>query len=180
MPVKIGDVFLPAFRAVAQTEVGSDYSKPSHHFLALSPFIWLWSFYFRETEGVRASFNAYRLKHIEFVERQIRSSREAQAVLDRQERMASSRPQKPLARAAKQAVASAPPGLQRVESSSRSSRSSPQAASPPTGLLAGFSTFPRERERASTAARPAVSCPPITTPEAGPPSAEWFHRSTDC
>ncbi|MDB6075145.1 MAG: hypothetical protein JWO89_2785 [Verrucomicrobiaceae bacterium] len=179
MPVKIGDVFIPAFRAVAQTEVGSDYSKPSHHFLALSPFIWLWSFYFRETEGVRASFNAYRLKHIEFVERQIRSSREAQAVLDRQERMASSRPQKPLARAAKQAVASAPPGSQRVESSSRSSRSSPQAASrPPASSLASAPS--PERARASTAARPAVSCPLITTPEAGPASAEWFHRSTDC
>jgi len=163
VPIKIGDVVIPAFRVVRR--------KPKWVVAlqsilivvaALSPFIWLWTFYFPESEGLWSQFNAYRLKQIEFVERQIRSSREAQSILDREERMASSRPQKPLARAARKAVASAPPP---AAAPARSGR--PPPPTPP----ARPATAAQSATTSLASAPPAAKAATAPSPAAAPPSA---------
>lgn len=180
LPVKIGDVIIPAFRVVRP--------KPKWLVLiqslviialAFSPFIWLWNFYFPESRDLWAEFNAYRLKQIAFVERQIKSSREAQSILDQQERVASSRPEKPLARAAKKAVASAPPPPAAPAPSAKPPPPAPAAASrsPTTSLASTAPAAAAAKPSAGSAPAAATfsSAVPSSVPEQGIPSSSPYY-----
>ncbi len=177
LPIKIGDVVIPAFRVVRRKPMWMVVTQTLVIIaLALTPFVWLWTFYFPESEGLWAQFNAYRLKQIEFVERQIRSSREAQAVLDRQERVASSRPEKPLARAARQAVAVASQGPAAPAPAKPSRPPPPAPGSRPNSATSFAAAPPVTRAPAAMAATPAsvstvppVERPPGTSPYEEPP-----------
>ncbi|MDB6140711.1 MAG: Dipeptidyl aminopeptidase/acylaminoacyl-peptidase-like protein [Verrucomicrobiaceae bacterium] len=176
LPTRIGDVILPAFRVIRP---GPRWLMLTRHviiiFAAVSPFLWLASFYLPETRQLWAEFNAYRVKQLDFVERQIHSSQEAQSLLDKQAKVASSRPEKPVARAARQAVAqnSAPPPAPPATAASRPLPPPPARPSASSGAVTSLASAPMDRARPA-AATMSSALPASVSPQAPPPASSPY------
>ena len=169
LPTKIGDVILPAFRVIKRK---SRWVVLSIALVAMAPFLWLACFFFPETQQLLKEFNAFRLKQIEFVERQIRSSREAQAILDRQAKLASHEPKKPLARSARAAVAEAPPPPSQAPASAPpSARPTPPSPSPtsPAASLAAPSLEKTQTASVAPLSPAPAQVAPSVSPYVDPP-----------
>ena len=162
LPKKVGDIILPAFIVIRRRP---RWVTATLTFVAMSPLLWVAAFYLPEVKTTFLSFETFRQRQLEFVERLLHSSAEAQAALDRKERMASSRPpDKPQVRPARKVETAAnttQPAKPAEATSSASSRSSASSlASPPP---------------AKPSAPVASSAPPAYSSPYNPPPPEPYH-----
>ena len=180
LPKRVGDVILPPFTVIRGRP---RWVTTTLAVIALSPLLWLAAFYFPEVKGTVMSFETFRQKQLLFVEGLLRSSAEAQAVLDKKARIASSRPDKPQARAARQAVA-AQTNSQPPKPEETASRAPPPPqqnnAHPPSDSLASHAPE-KPAESAPSAAPPsaaknvsAAPPPPAYSSPYNPPPPEPY------